>query len=78
MRNNIVIKLFCDKHPKNELDVSTEPIPSKSELVGHDAGSAYEIRLNIRVLPCAICEHDKWELESVINKIELVKENHKK
>lgn len=78
MRNNIITKLFCDKHPENELDVSTEPIPSKSALVGHDAGDAYQIRLNIRVLPCSLCEHEKWELKTIINGISFVKENYNK
>lgn len=57
-RTKAEVKLFCAKHPKQELRFSGD---SK---VG--ASSAYEINLKIVVHPCWECEREIEQIKGVI------------
>ena len=66
-RNRLEVKLYCSKHPNQELTFST------TSQIG--AKSAYEINAKIFTNPCVMCEH---EFERFNDAVEIVIHSHKK
>ena len=60
-REKLEVKMFCSKHPKNELKFSTD------SRIG--ASSAYEINAKILIHPCSMC---RMEIESIENAVSVL------
>jgi len=64
-RNKLDLTLYCSKHPKQTLRMSTE-------LSKVGASSAYEVNLKVFVHPCMECQQELNTLKWVIRTIKEV------